>query len=158
MGIESKSTIKYTSESYNDIAVDIAPLLIDHCTEVEDDRDIIKLKPDWEAYKKLYDEGHLQITAMRDKGNLIGYSIEIIQTHPHHADSLMAYNSLIYVKPEYRHRRHLVSDFIIFVQHSLKRRGVIKHTLSMRPKHMFSRLATKCGYSLMEVVHAATLR
>ena len=88
--------IEYKEETFDQVINEIKPLLENHYEEIALDRDVIKLNPDYETYKKCCDSGLMKIITARDDGKLVGYLIAIIKYHLHYKDSLTAIDDIFY--------------------------------------------------------------
>ena len=94
--------IQYKEEQYDDVIDEIKPLLDRHYEEIALDKDVIKLNPDYSAYKSMNMRGVIKIVTARQGDELIGYCICVVKPHLHYKDSLTAHNDIFYIKPEYR--------------------------------------------------------
>ena len=94
--------IEYKQESYSDVIDEIKPLLDLHYEEIAGDKDVIKLNPDYNAYKIMDQRGMLKIVTARNGNELVGYCICLVRPHLHYLDSMTATNDIFYIKKEYR--------------------------------------------------------
>jgi hypothetical protein len=74
-------------------------------------------------YAKLETAGHLHVVTARNEGKLVGYYVGVILAQPHYKNVICASADLYYLAPEYRVAQNGVL-FILFIQQSLKERGV----------------------------------
>ena len=92
----------YQQEFLLSVKQEIEPLLEEHWNEVSNNRDVIKLNPDWDTYYILEEQGMLHIFTARDNGKLVGYFVTITRLNIHYKDHLFAANDAIFIKKEYR--------------------------------------------------------
>ena len=88
------------------------------------------LNPDFDAYKRLGENGFLRTVTCRNDGELIGYIVFFIQPHIHYRDCKTAFEDVYFVKKEYRKGRIGIKLFQ-YAEYALKRIGVnriIMHT------------------------------
>ena len=88
--------------TYDEFFVLADPLFEEHYEEIARNKQIMKLKPNYQLYEALNSTGWLFIyVAMRDDV-CIGYSMNIMMHHLHYADLRIAQNDILFVKKEFR--------------------------------------------------------
>ena len=88
--------------TYDEFVVLADPLFEEHYEEIARNKQIMKLKPNYQLYEALNSTGWLFIyVAMRDDV-CIGYSMNIMMHHLHYADLRIAQNDVLFVKKEFR--------------------------------------------------------
>ena len=88
--------------TYDEFIVLADPLFEEHYEEIARNKQIMKLKPNYQLYEALNSTGWLFIyVAMRDDV-CIGYSMNIMMHHLHYADLRIAQNDILFVKKEFR--------------------------------------------------------
>ena len=88
--------------TYDEFKVLADPLFEEHYEEIARNKQIMKLKPNYQLYEALNSTGWLFIyVAMRDDV-CIGYSMNIMMHHLHYADLRIAQNDILFVKKEFR--------------------------------------------------------
>ena len=88
--------------TYDEFVVLADPLFEEHYEEIARNKQIMKLKPNYQLYEALNSTGWLFIyVAMRDDV-CIGYSMNIMMHHLHYADLRIAQNDILFVKKEFR--------------------------------------------------------
>jgi GNAT superfamily N-acetyltransferase len=88
--------------TYDEFVVLANPLFEEHYEEIARNKQIMKLKPNYQLYEALNSTGWLFIyVAMRDDV-CIGYSMNIMMHHLHYADLRIAQNDILFVKKEFR--------------------------------------------------------
>ena len=91
--------------TYDEFVVLADPLFEEHYEEIARNKQIMKLKPNYQLYEALNSTGWLYIyVAMRDDV-CIGYSMNIMMHHLHYADLRIAQNDILFVKKEFRSGR-----------------------------------------------------
>jgi GNAT superfamily N-acetyltransferase len=143
--------IEYKEESYDDVIGEIKPLLDLHYEEIANNKDVIKLNPDYDAYKKLCDMGAMRIITARDEGKLVGYCICIIRYHLHYKDSLTALNDIFYISKDYRKGLIGVKLFIK-TEEILKKYGVQRVIMNTKKHHDVGAIFDRLGYRETERV------
>ena len=83
----------------------IAPLLPYHYEELAKFKDIAALKPDLERYLRFEQVGALLCLVADLDGELVGYSVNVLQTNLHYSDLGFCQNDVLYVAPEHRRSR-----------------------------------------------------
>jgi hypothetical protein len=148
--------VKYQQEFLSSVRGEIEPLLNSHWEEVESNKDIIKLNPDWEVYTLLENEGKLKIFTARDVGELIGYFVVVVGINPHHKDHLFAANDIIYLSPE--HRKGFTGvKLISFSEKCLKADGVSVLTINTKIHKPFDKLMDFLKFRKIERVYSKYL-
>lgn len=143
--------ITYQEESFKDVIGDIVPLLNDHYEEIAQDKDVIKLNPDYEMYQRLCDAGVMRIITARNETELVGYCICVIKLHLHYKDSLTALNDIFFIKKEYRKGLIGVKLFIK-TEEILKKYGVQRVIMNTKIHHDVGAIFDRLGYTETERV------
>lgn len=104
------------------------------------------LAPDYEAYKRLADNGMLRCITVRADDEVIGYAIFVIQPHLHYMTCKTAFEDIYYIRPEFRKGRVGIRLFK-YAEEVLKGIGVnrvIMHTkIHMDNSKLFEYLGYK---------------
>jgi GNAT superfamily N-acetyltransferase len=143
--------ITYQEESFDNVIGEIKPLLENHYQEIANDKDLIKLNPDYDTYKKLCDSGIMRIITARDDGLLAGYCICVIKYHLHYRDSLTALNDIFYIQKPYRKGLIGVKLFIK-TEEILKKYGVQRVVMNTKTHHDVGAIFERLGYKETERV------
>jgi GNAT superfamily N-acetyltransferase len=143
--------IEYKEESYDNVIGEIKPLLDLHYEEIANNKDVIKLNPDYAMYKKLCDAGVMRIITARDDSKLIGYCICLIKYHLHYKDSLTALNDIFYISKDYRKGLIGVKLFIK-TEEILKKYGVQRVIMNTKMHHDVGAIFDRLGYKETERV------
>jgi len=76
-----------------------------HYDEIARKKHLMVLDPDWEKYELLESVGKLFGLAAYDDDRLVGYSLNLIDTHLHYRGLIYAQNDVVFVDPDYRGAR-----------------------------------------------------
>ena len=77
-------------------------LFEEHYEEIARNKQIMKLKPDEETYRKMESAQQIFILSAKQDDLLIGYSVNFVINHLHYADLCMAQNDLLFISKEHR--------------------------------------------------------
>ena len=77
-------------------------LFEEHYEEIARNKQIMKLKPDEETYRKKESAQQIFILSARQDDVLIGYSVNFVTNHLHYADLRIAQNDLLFISKEHR--------------------------------------------------------
>ena len=92
----------YLPITITEIKEKAAALLESHWEEVAKNKRLMVLAPDWGKYLAMEEDGKIMaIGAFRDY-QLVGYSVNLIDTHLHYAGLRVCCNDIIYVRPDLR--------------------------------------------------------
>jgi hypothetical protein len=80
-------------------------LLREHWQELTLFKDVAVLKPDVAKYEALENAGKLKSLGLFKEDVLVGYSVNILGTHPHYADLVCLVNDVLFVTKELRQGR-----------------------------------------------------
>lgn len=109
---------------------------------------IDNLSVNWELYCALDREGKLKTYTARNKNNLVGYIIFILNEHIRYQHSMVAENDVIYLTPEYR--KGLTGyRFIKYAINNIKILCDIV-TLRLKAKDTSIKLAKRLGFKLTD--------
>ena len=78
------------------------PLFEEHYEEIARNKQVMKLKPDEETYRKMESARQIFILSARQNDVLIGYSVNFVTNHLHYADLRIAQNDLLFISKEHR--------------------------------------------------------
>lgn len=150
--------ITYTVENnWVKFKAEIEPLLEAHWREIALDHSAAPLDPDWDEYTRLDTLGQLHLLAVRNDGTLVGYYIGIVKPHLHYKSTLMAFNDVIYIKPEFRQGMVGVRIFKE-IEKSLKERGVKKMFMNTKKHHNFGSILERLGYSESDILYTKVIK
>lgn len=147
------SNFSFQIETVEAVEEEIKELIAAHWEEIALNKDVIKLNPDWDAYRKLEAEGYMAIYTCREDGVLIGYFVVMATNNLHYKDHIFATNDIIYLKPEYRHQK-VGMQLIQFAEDDLRKRGVSVLCINTKVHQPFDKLMEHMGFNLIERVYA----
>jgi L-amino acid N-acyltransferase YncA len=121
-------------------------MLGDHWQENATHKHLMKLNPDLPRYVQLEREKRLQIVVMRDDGEIVGYSVHIINTMLHYRNVVVADDDIHYLVPRLRgtgeHKR-----LREFAMKTLKERGVHIVIARTREGHLHDTSLAAMGFA-----------
>ena len=88
--------------TYDEFKVLGDPLFEEHYEEIARNKQVMKLKPNYQLYEALNSTGWLFIYVAMQDNVCIGYSMNIMMHHLHYADLRIAQNDILFVKKEFR--------------------------------------------------------
>lgn len=159
---ESPSTkeLVFAKEPLSPLWLEVAKgLLNEHYQEVGPVKHGIPLDPDMVLYKELEDKGMIETHTARDRvsGELVGYSVWIITTHPHYKGSVTAFNDVVFMRKDYRKGRQGYM-FLKYTIEKIKALGKVQRMLfHVKPHVDFGPTLERLGASMLETVYAITL-
>jgi len=136
---------------------DEAPALFqEHYEEVAERIDVIKLEPDLNRYKGLFDQGMLEIHTAREDGKLIGYSLWLVASGLHYKNCLTASSDIIYISPAYRKGMFGVR-FIRWTVEEIKKRNLQRILFHVKPHVDFGPILERLGAHFLEKTYSIVL-
>ena len=139
----------FVLENYNHVIEELKPMLSDHYEEVAMYQDKIPLEPNYDDYKEMQKLKRLYLFTWREGSELVGYNIFLVGSHLHYKSNKFAWNDVVYVRPDYRHKGQTI-EFFKFCEDFLKEEaGVSVITYHMKVSKMFKALM-----DLLEMDHA----
>ncbi len=88
--------------SVDEMLKDGQELFSQHWDEIARNKEVMVLKPDEEAYRRMEEAGSLLILAAVKAGQIVGYSVNFILRHPHYADLMVCQNDLLFIDQAHR--------------------------------------------------------
>lgn len=143
--------MEYAIEKLTSNFDQIEPLLALHWAEIANNRDVVKLNPDWEKYAKIDASGLVTFFTVRDGGRLVGYSLFITFPLLHYKDVITATNDIIFLLPEYR-KGTCGTRLIKMCHDELMKSGVDKILWHVKPHSDWSPILERMGYKLEEKI------
>jgi hypothetical protein len=154
--------LTYQVEPFDTAFEEAQELLLAHWEEIALDKDKIKLDVDAERYRELDRKGMLHIVTVRDAndqkwaydpGKLVGYHVSILCNHLHYKNDFHAMTDIFFLKKEHRVGRAGI-DMFLFVEDSLRKRGVVKIMTSVKLHLDVGRIFEWLGYKPIERVYS----
>ena len=148
-----RGVIEYAKESLFPFWEEAQGLFVEHWKEIAQSKNVIKLEPDTDKFKRLEEFGALEVYTARVNGVLVGYGVFIISNHLHYKSSLTAESDLLYLHPHYRNG-WAGYRLIKFCHDSLhKGKNVQRVMWRMKPHRDFSAIIKRLGGKLHEYVY-----
>ena len=144
----------FQRETAAGIIDELLPLIQMHSKEVSPFQDI-EMDPDFDLYLSADLAGHLRVYSARVEKSLQGYAVFFIRPHPHYRKSIQAFQSLLFIHPDYRGS---AMSFISFCDSELRKENVevIHQTVTTRKD--FSPVLKRLGYELSEAIFVRRLK
>lgn len=141
--------IKYQQEFLSQVKSDIGPLLEEDWQEIEHNKHLYKLDPDWDIYGKLEEQGSLFIFTCRDGSKLVGYFVVVIIPSLHYKGSMIAAADVIFLSKEYRSGLAGYKLFK-FAENCLREDGFKTLQVTTTERNPIDPLMERLGYSKIE--------
>ena len=149
--------ITYQEETVEQIEKDIKPLIQLHWEQIALNKDVIKLNPDWDEYKRLNDLGFLRVFTARDGDEMVGYFIITVSKSMHYKDHIFANCDIIYVRPD--KRAGLTGYKLInYVENWCKNNDVSCLHINTKVHAPFDKLLERMEYDNIERLYAKCFR
>jgi GNAT superfamily N-acetyltransferase len=94
--------LKYQQEFLDTFKKDVGDLLQKDYEEIEHNKELRNLDPDWDIYNILETQGSLMIFTCRDDLTLVGYFVVVTPPDLHSKGSVLAVADVIFLDKEYR--------------------------------------------------------
>lgn len=149
---ENVEDIEIAVEPLSRATKDCDALLREHWLEIANYKDKVPLEPRWDEIYALEREGRIVTITVREKGQLIGYAMFVLNIHLHYKSLTVATNDILFIKPDKRHGR-LGLRLMQEAEKYLKDIGANKITWHMKPHKDFSKLVEGMGYTHEEAIY-----
>jgi len=147
--------IEYSEEAFTtELISKVASMIVEHHHEVSSFKSL-KIKPSFDLYSSLYENGFLKIYCIKYEGEIVGYNVFFVRKH-HHFDMMHAVQDLIYLQKRFRGRL-IGYRFIKWCDERLKELGVDVVYSHVNSEHNFGRMLERQGYQLIDYVYAKRL-
>jgi len=94
--------LSYQQEFLSQVKDDIKPLLEKDWLEIEHNKSVKTLDPDWDAYYNIESSNMLRIFTARDNIKLVGYFVVLLIPSLHNKGLVQGVVDIIYLDKEYR--------------------------------------------------------
>lgn len=145
----------FQAERLSDLWDEIEPLFELHYREIAHYQDIA-LHPHEEAYEALERLGQLRTYTVREGGALVGYVTFFVRLNHHYADSLQAWQDLLFLLPEHRRGRTGIT-LIRVAETRLRAEGVQVVYHHAKRSNNLGELLECLGYEPVEGIYAKRL-
>ena len=147
--------ITYQQEPPGRSIAEALPLFKLHYAEIARYLDI-PLDPDLGMYETVEAAGNLRVYSARHEGELVGYVIFFLRTHPHYKTSLHAHQDVLFLLPAYR--KGLVGIRLIkFADKMLGEEGVQVVSHHVKDYADFGPILERMGYEKVETIYMRRL-
>ena len=144
----------YGLEPLSDIRDELEPLIKKVWDEVDSRAKFLDQEVDMNFYLEAEAAGMCRVYTIRDKGNLIGFSVNMIQPIPHCKGKFCSVIDGIYIEPEYR---GIGKDFINIIDEDLKDIGVTYSVFALKEWDEKENLVEALGYKHYESMYRKVL-
>jgi hypothetical protein len=131
-------------------------MLRDHYDEVATHKHVLKFNPDLPRYQQLDREKRLHIVVMRENGDIVGYSVHIINTMLHYRNVMVADDDVHFLVPRLRgtgeHRR-----LREFAMRTLQERGVQLVMARSKIGHLHETALQGMGFEVWDMNYVCDL-
>ena len=141
--------ITYQQEFLATVKDEVWPLLQQDWQEIEHNKDMLPLDPNWELYETLEEQGLLYIFTARKDGQVIGYFTVIVFPSMHSRTAMLAASDVIYLSQEYRKGMVGVRLFK-FAEDCLRQDGHKTLYITTTERHPIDPLLARLGYHKIE--------
>lgn len=145
-------TVSFQKERFEPVWRDAQALFRDHWNEIAEMKDVNRLDPDVDEYKKLERVGYLHVMTARDDGRLVGYYACFVKRNLHYRSVVVGSDDLYFVHPAYRGTGVGVRLFLAAEQMQRDANAVLA-VLKDKVAHSHEALFAKLGYEKMENVY-----
>jgi len=149
--------MEFAIEHVDTVIHDCADAICNHWEDVALNQDTVKLDPDWDAYKKLYEAGVLLVVTSRYDEKLVGYSVYIVGESLHYKGLKIAESDAFWLDKEYR-KGMTGMKMIKFAEKALKDRDVDFIMSKVKIHRDIGPVFERMGYSPIETVYSKGLK
>lgn len=142
--------MNFAEETWADCRDELVELFPRHWREIALRQDLIPLDVDEKQYEALGDFLHIT-TAREDR--LVGYLMSIVHPHLHYKSTLMAFQDIMWIDPDYRKGRNGIR-LIQASEGFLKARGVKQIFLGTKLRLDLGSLFKRLGYEPVEMIYS----
>lgn len=148
--------LKYQQEFLTTIKQDAEDLLKKDYEEIEHNKELHKLNPDWEIYNILEEQNSLMIFTCRDELKLVGYFVVISTPNLHSKGSILAVADVIFLDKDYR--RGLAGYKLFkFAEDCVRKDGFKTLHVTTTEMNPIDPLMSRLGYSKIETKYEKVL-
>lgn len=139
-----------------DIRVEVSSLLEMHSQELNLDKELQVLNPDWEMYRLATDLGKMFTLEARVNGVLVGYSANVLQNHPHYKDLRVSSNDVLFLHPDYR-GSSVGGRLLLATERTAKEHGAQAHSWHAKPGTALDAILSNSGYRVQDIIYTKRL-
>lgn len=148
--------LKYQQEFLATVKQDAEDLLQKDYEEIEHNKELNKLNPDWGIYNILEEQNSLIIFTCRDELKLVGYFVVISTPNLHSKGSILAVADVIFLDKDYR--RGLAGYKLFkFAEDCVRKDGFKTLHVTTTEMNPIDPLMSRLGYSKIETKYEKVL-
>jgi len=148
--------VKYQQEFLGTVKNDVGNLLQQDYEEIEHNKEVRSLDPDWGIYEVLERQGALMIFTCRDGVDLVGYFVVVITPNPHSKGSMLAVADIIFLCKS--HRVGLTGYKLFkFAEDCLRKDGFKTLHVTTTEVNPIDPIMVRLGYSKIETKYEKVL-
>lgn len=136
--------------------IDRQDLLKMHYDEVAKNKSVMVLDPDRAKYQAIERAGKLLCLAAFFDNKIVGYSVNIIDTHIHYAELVCCVNDVLFVDPVYRNGRCGLM-LIKHTESAAKDRGAKLMLWHAKSGTALDMLMPKLGYGVQDIIYSKVI-
>ena len=141
--------LSYQQEFLSQVEEDIKPLLEKDWLEIEHNKSVRTLDPDWDAYYNIESSNMLRIFTARDNIKLVGYFVVLIVPSLHNKGLVQGIVDIIYIDKEYR-KGLTAHKLFKFSEECLKEDGIKTIHVTTTEVNPIDPLVNRLGYDKIE--------
>ena len=150
------ASLSYQQEFLIHVIDYVKPLLQTDWQEIEHNKSIRPLDPDWDAYFDLEAKGVLRVYTVRDIRKLVGYFVVCIVPNLHCKGNTQAVADVIYLHPEYR-QGFTGYKLFKFAEDCLREEGFSSLIVTTTEMNPIDPLIGRLGYKKIETKYEKVL-
>ena len=136
--------------------LDRVDLLKMHYDEIAKNKSIMVLDPDRAKYQAIERAGKLLGLAAFCDDKIVGYSLNVIDTHIHYAELVCCVNDVLFVDPVYRNSRCGIM-LIKQTESVAKNRGAKLMLWHAKSETALDLLMPKLGYGVQDIIYSKVI-
>jgi len=148
--------LKYQQEFLDTFRKDVGDLLEKDYEEIEHNKELRSLDPDWDIYTVLEEQGSLMIFTCRDGLKLIGYFVVVTTPDLHSKGSTLAVADVIFLDKDYRSGLTGYKLFK-FAEDCVRKDGLKSLHVTTTEMNPIDPLMIRLGYSKIETKYEKVL-
>jgi GNAT superfamily N-acetyltransferase len=148
--------LKYQQEFLDTFKKDVGDLLKKDYEEIEHNKELRSLDPDWDIYTILEEQGSLMIFTCRDGLKLVGYFVVVTTPDLHSKGSTLAVADVIFLDKDYRSGLTGYKLFK-FAEDCVRKDGLKSLHVTTTEMNPIDPLMIRLGYSKIETKYEKVL-
>lgn len=127
-----------------------------HYDEVALHKDVMVLRPRWDAYQRMQAANQCFILGARIAGKLVGYTTNFIAPHMHYASLVVCQNDAVFVLPEHR-KTSLGLRLMKDTEAEAKARGARLMLWHAKEGTRLDSVLSRMGYGVQDIIYSRRL-